>query len=56
MRFEDPKIVSKVLGQKDVAITLERYRYALPMLHRKATARVDALLAHERTGGHEGSQ
>ncbi|MGH2456615.1 MAG: hypothetical protein ACRDHD_10220, partial [Candidatus Limnocylindria bacterium] len=53
-----PKIVSEVLGHKEVAITLDRYSHALPTLHTKAMARLDALLGRRgaaRTGGHKGS-
>ena len=49
----NPKIVSEVLGHKEVGITLDRYSHALPTLHTKAMARLDALLG--RTGGHKGS-
>lgn len=40
----NPKIVSEVLGHKDIAITLDRYSHALPTLQAKAMARLDAIL------------
>ncbi len=40
----NPKIVSEVLGHKDVAITLDRYSHALPTMQTEAMARLDALL------------
>ena len=56
----DPKIVSEVLGHEEVAITLDRYSHALPTLHTKATARLDAILARRadatpRPSGDKGS-
>jgi hypothetical protein len=52
--------VSEVLGHKEVAITLDRYSHALPTLHTKAMARLDAILgrradAAPRTSGDKGS-
>lgn len=40
----NPKIVSEVLGHKDVAITLDRYSHAMPTTHAEAMGRLDALL------------
>jgi hypothetical protein len=40
----NPKIVSEVLGHKEVAITLDRYSHALPTLQTTAMARLDAIL------------
>lgn len=40
----NPKIVSEVLGDKEVAITLERYSHALPTLQAEAMGRLDAVL------------
>ena len=40
----NPKIVSEVLGHKDVAITLDRYSHALPTMQVEAMARLDAML------------
>jgi hypothetical protein len=40
----NPKIVSEVLGHKEVAITLDRYSHALPTLQAKAMARLDTVL------------
>ena len=40
----NPKIVSEVLGHKEIAITLDRYSHALPTMQTEAMARVDALL------------
>ncbi len=56
----NPKIVSEVLGHKEVAITLDRYSHALPTLHTRAMARLDALLgrgddAPRRRRRHKGS-
>ncbi|MDQ3691954.1 MAG: tyrosine-type recombinase/integrase [Chloroflexota bacterium] len=56
----NPKIVSEVLGHKEVAITLDRYSHALPTLHTKAMARLDAILgrgadAAPGTSGDKGS-
>jgi hypothetical protein len=56
----NPKIVREALGHKKVAITLDRYSHALPTLHTKAMARLDAILgrgadAAPRTLGDEGS-
>ena len=52
--------MSEVLGHKEVAITLDRYSHALPTLHTKAMARLDALLgrgddAPRRRLSHKGS-
>jgi hypothetical protein len=43
-RGTNPKIVSEVLGHKEVAITLDRYSHALPTLQARAMARLDTLL------------
>ncbi|MGH2601097.1 MAG: hypothetical protein ACRDJ9_17135, partial [Dehalococcoidia bacterium] len=40
----NPKIVSEVLGHKEVAIILDRYSHALPTLQAKAMARLDTVL------------
>jgi integrase len=40
----NPKIVSEVLGHKEMAITLDRYSHALPTLQAEAMHRLDALL------------
>jgi len=40
----NPKIVSEVLGHKEVAITLDSYSHALPTLQAKAMARLDIVL------------
>ena len=40
----NPKIVSEVLGHKEVAITLDRYSHALPTLQARAMARLDSVL------------
>jgi Phage integrase family len=40
----NPKIVSEVLGHKEIAITLDRYSHALPTMQTEAMARLDALL------------
>jgi hypothetical protein len=40
----NPKIVSEVLGHKEVAITLDRYSHALPTLGAEAMDRLDAVL------------
>jgi integrase len=40
----NPKIVSEVLGHKDIAITLDRYSHALPTMQTEAMARLDAVL------------
>jgi integrase len=40
----NPKIVSEVLGHKEVAITLDRYSHALPTLQARAMARLDTVL------------
>jgi hypothetical protein len=40
----NPKIVSEVLGHKDVAITLGRYSHALPTMQVEAIGRLDAML------------
>ena len=55
----NPKIVSEVLGHKEVAITLDRYSHALPTLHTKAMSRLDAILGRKadaaRRSGDKGS-
>jgi integrase len=56
----NPKIVSEVLGHKEVAITLDRYSHALPTLQTTAMARLDAILgrgddAAPQTAGDKGS-
>ncbi|MGH2382184.1 MAG: site-specific integrase, partial [Candidatus Limnocylindria bacterium] len=40
----NPKIVSEVLGHKDVAITLDRYSHAMPTMQVEAMGRLDAIL------------
>jgi integrase len=40
----NPKIVSEVLGHKDVAITLDRYSHAMPTMQAEAMGRLDAML------------
>ncbi len=45
----NPKIVSEVLGHKEVAITLDRYSHALPTMHTKAIARLDAIFGRAAT-------
>jgi integrase len=40
----NPKLVSEVLGHKDVQITLDRYSHSLPTMHRAAAERLDAIL------------
>jgi len=40
----NPKIVSEVLGHKDVAITLDRYSHAMPIMQVEAMGRLDAML------------
>lgn len=40
----NPKIVSEVLGHKEIAITLDRYSHALPTMQATAMARLDAIL------------
>jgi hypothetical protein len=40
----NPKIVSEVLGHKEIAITLNRYSHALPTMQATAMARLDAIL------------
>lgn len=40
----NPKIVSEVLGHKEVAITLGSNSHALPTMHTKAMARLDTIL------------
>ena len=40
----NPKIVSEVLGTKEIAITLDRYSHALPTMQATAMARLDAIL------------
>ena len=40
----NPKIVSEVLGHKDVAITLDRYSHAMPTMQAEAMGRLDAIL------------
>ena len=44
MAGTNPKVVSEVLGHKDVAITLDRYSHALPTMQTEAMARLDAVL------------
>jgi hypothetical protein len=51
----NPKIVSEVLGHKEVGITLDRYSRALPTLHTQAMARLDAMLGRrDATRGRRG--
>jgi hypothetical protein len=38
------KVVSEVLGHKEIAITLDRYSHALPTMQANAMARLDAIL------------
>jgi len=40
----NPKIVSEVLGHRDVAITLDRYSHALPTMQVEAMGRLDTIL------------
>jgi len=40
----NPKVVSEVLGHKDIAITLDRYSHALPTMQVEAMDRLDAML------------
>jgi len=40
----NPKIVSEVLGHKDVPITLDRYSHAMPTMQVEAMGRLDAML------------
>lgn len=40
----NPKIVSEVLGHKDVAITLDRYSHAMPTMQVEAMGLLDAIL------------
>jgi hypothetical protein len=40
----NPKIVSEILGHKEVGITLDGYSHALPTLQTTAMARLDAIL------------
>jgi len=40
----NPKIVSEVLGHRDVAITLDRYSPAMPTMQAGAMGRLDAIL------------
>jgi hypothetical protein len=40
----NPKIVSEVLGHKEITITLDRYSHALPTMQATAMARLDAIL------------
>jgi hypothetical protein len=40
----NPKIVSEVLGHKEIAITLDRYSHALPTMQATAMVRLDAIL------------
>jgi Phage integrase family len=44
MAGTNPKIVSEVLGHKEIAITLDRYSHALPTMQTEAMARLDAVL------------
>jgi hypothetical protein len=44
MAGTNPKIVSEVLGNKEIAITLDRYSHALPTTQTEAMARLDAVL------------
>jgi Phage integrase family len=44
MAATNPKIVSEVLGHKEIAITLDRYSHALPTMQTEAMARLDAVL------------
>lgn len=45
----NPKIVSEVLGHKDVAITLDRYSHAMPTMQVGAMGRLDAMLGARRS-------
>ena len=40
----NPKVVSEVLGHKDIAITLDRYSHAMPTMQAEAMGRLDAML------------
>jgi len=40
----NPKIVSEMLGHKEVYITLDRYSHALPTLQAEAMGRLDVIL------------
>jgi len=40
----NPKIVSEMLGHKEVHITLDRYSHALPTLQAEAMGRLDVIL------------
>ena len=40
----NPKMLSEVLGQKEVGITLDRYSHVLPTLQAEAMGRLDAVL------------
>ena len=40
----NPKIVSEVLGHRDVVITLDRYSHAMPTMQAEAMGRLDAIL------------
>jgi len=44
MAGTNPKIVSEVLGHKEIAITLDRDSHALPTMQTEAMARLDAVL------------
>lgn len=50
----NPKIVSEVLGHKDVAITLDRYSHAMPTLHAEAMGRLDEILGRRALDVPEG--
>jgi hypothetical protein len=50
----NPKIVSEVLGHREVAITLDRYCHALPTLQAKAMGCLDAVL--RRTPANKGAR
>ncbi len=47
----NPKIVSEVLGHKDVAITLDRYSHAMPTMQVEAMGRLDAILGRAPLDG-----
>ena len=55
MAGTNPKIVSEVLGHKEIAITLDRYSHALPTMQTEAMARLDAVLARSALDRHESS-
>jgi hypothetical protein len=44
MAGTNPKVVSEVLGHKEIAITLDRYSHALPTMQTEAMAPLDAVL------------